>query len=194
MAWAPLAITVGGAILSAVGQYSQGRAARRYGEQVQAAKAFEAAQMEQNAGQEIAASQRQAIEQRRRASLVASRAMAVSAASGAGASDPTIENIISDIAGEGAYRSGIALYQGEERARQLRMGASGALFEGEQAAQYGRQQGRAANIGAFASLASAGGSLYAKYGMGGPKTNPQAGSLDSYELFSGRGMTDPRFG
>lgn len=192
MAWAPLAIMAVGAILGAAGQYQQGRIARKQGEAMQQAKAFEAEQLDENAGQAVAASQRQAMEQRRRASLVASRALALSAASGAGASDPTIENIISDIDGEGEYRAAVALYEGEERARRMRLGADAALFEGDMAAATGRAQGRAATVGALGSLAMAGGSMYAKYGMGGP--NPQAGALDSYELFSGRGMTDPRFG
>lgn len=191
MAWMPIVMAVG-AILGGVSAYSQGRTARRQGEAMQVAKQFEADQMDQNAGQVQAASQRNAMEQRRRASMVASRALAVSAAGGAGASDPTIEKIISDIDGEGEYRAGLAIYEGEERARRMRMGADAAEFEGGVAASGGRAAGRAGTISAVGSLASAAGGLYSKYGMGGP--NPQAGALDQYQLFSGSGMSDPRYG
>lgn len=183
-----------GAILGAAGQYQQGRIARRQGEAIQRSKQFEAEQLVQSAGQEQAAAQRKALEERRRASLVASRALALSAASGAGASDPTVEQIISEIDGEGEYRAAVALYGGEERARRLRMGADAAIWEGENAAALGRARGRAATVSAIGSLAASGGGMYAKYGMGGPTTNPSAGTFDSYELFSGKGMTDPRFG
>lgn len=192
MAWAPLAIMAAGAILGAAGQYQQGRAARRQGEQLQIAKGYEAQQLEINAGQAQAAAQRKSMEERRRASLVASRAQAVAAASGAGVSDPTVENILEDIAGEGEYRAGLAAFEGEESARRMRMGADAARYEGATAAERGRAAGRAANLSAVGTLATAAGGLYGKYGMGGP--NPNAGALDQYELFSGKGMTDPRFG
>lgn len=192
MAWAAIAVTVASALLQAKGQRDAAKASQQQAAQVQAAKNFEAAQMEQSAVQEVAAAQRRALEERRRATLVASRAQAVAAASGAGASDTTVENIISDIAGEGEYRAGLAIYQGEESARRLRMGAQGARMEGSSIAQFGESRARAYNTAALGSLAGGAASLYTKYGMGGPQ---RSSALDG-SIYDSRftDMSDPRFG
>lgn len=99
------AMMLGGAALSAggtiMGSKAEARELRR-----------EAAQLEVNAGQERAMGQRRAIEEKRQARLVQSRAQAVAAASGGGASDPTVINAIADLAGEGEYRSLTSLYEG----------------------------------------------------------------------------------
>lgn len=79
----------------------------------------EAAQLEYNAGQQRAASQRQAIDERRDADIAGSRALALAAASGGGADDPTVVNNIARISGEGEYRALTALYNGEVDARQM---------------------------------------------------------------------------
>ena len=76
-----------------------------------------AAQLDVQAGAERAMSQRDAFEQRRQARLLSSRGLAVAAASGAGADDPTVVNALADIEGEGEYRALTALYNGEEQAR-----------------------------------------------------------------------------
>lgn len=121
--------------------------------------------LNEEAGQTEAAAQRAALAQQKVASLVESRAKAVAAASGAGATDPSVINIISRISAEGALRSLTATYEGEERARKLRI-------SGELAAHYGVQQGegydavaQAAGIKTAASAASGAASLYAKYGQ-----------------------------
>lgn len=84
---------------------------------------FEAKQMEVQAGQERAASQRRAREERRQTQLMQSRAQAVSAASGGGAVDPTVVDIIGDIEEDGEYRALNTLWEGEERAGNLMTGA-----------------------------------------------------------------------
>lgn len=163
------AVEGAGSAMRFVGGIGAGRAARRAGERAQATANFEAAQLHQRAGQEVAASQRTALEERRRAELVASRAVAVAAASGGGVSDPTVSDLLADIEGEGAYRAGVELYQGEERARLLNMGADAKTFEGEILKAGGKDRQRAYVTNAFGSLATGGTSLYGKYGMGGPK-------------------------
>ena len=124
------ALFLGGTILSTVGNSSAGKAQQR-------ADNFQAGQMEQQAGQERAASQRAGAEQRRRARLAESRVRALSAASGGGASDPTVTSITGDIAAEGEYRALTALYEGEERARGMEMGAVAKRYEGTTARQAG---------------------------------------------------------
>ena len=73
-----------------------------------------------------------ASEQRRQGRLLSSRALAVAAASGAGAGDPTVENIIGDIGAEGEFRALSEMFIGEERARGLEMEADLRIFEAGQ--------------------------------------------------------------
>lgn len=146
-----------------VGYQQAADSARVSGQRKNVESQFEAEQLEQAAGQSIAASQRDAQEERRRATLTASRALALAAASGGGASDPTIVRLIAGIKGEGSYRSGVALYKGEEQARRLRMGASAKRYEGAVAEESGIQQGAAYDTMATAALLDTGSSLAAKY-------------------------------
>lgn len=153
MAWAPIVATVVSTIFSA-------NAARQEGKQRQQAANYEAAQLEQNAGQQQAAAQREAAEERKRAQLAQSRALALAAASGAGASDPTVVDIIGDLAQEGSYRSMMQLYQGEDNARLLRQQAATKRYGGEIARQAGKTN-------AIASILKGGSSLMSKYSPGG---------------------------
>lgn len=158
---------VAGSILQTGGMLFSALAARQAGEATRKAREFEAEQLRQSAGQAIAASQRESEEQRRRSRLIASRALAVAAASGGGASDVTVQNVIANLDAEGAYRSMVALYQGEEKARQLRMAASGREYEGDLAVHGAKQKAAAYGIGAAATGFKGMGSFYVKYGRGG---------------------------
>ena len=119
-------LLIGGTVLGAVGGIQQGRAQNRLAQ-------YKAAQLEQKARQERAVSQRKAIDVRRRARTAESRTLALAAASGGGASDPTVMNLMAGIAGEGEFAAQTAVYEGEERARGAEMGAEGARIEGSQA-------------------------------------------------------------
>lgn len=125
------------------------------------AASYTADSLDVSGGQAVAASQRTAQEEERRAKLLQSRAQAVAAASGAGASDPTVVDIISQIAGQGAYRSQIALYDGLEQQRLLRAKADAARYQGKSARV-------ASEIGA---ITSAGKTFFDKYGGGGPSAS-----------------------
>lgn len=115
-----------GSVVQAGGTIAAGNAARREGN-------FRARQLEQAAGQERATSQRAAIEETRKADLAISRAQALGAASGAGAADVGMTNIIKGIAGQGEYNALTALFEGEERARGLKLQADTARLQGKQA-------------------------------------------------------------
>ena len=117
---------------------------------------FEALQMDQAADAERAVSQRQAQEERKRSKYLQSRATSLAAASGAGASDPTIENIVAGLDSEGEYRALTALYNGEQQAQGLELGSKVRRIEGKNARQSGRY--RAGN-----TLMSSGSSLYDRY-------------------------------
>lgn len=160
-------------IATAVTAYS----AIRQGTEANASAQNEALQLEAQANSERASSQRAYLEEQRQARYVGSRARAVAAASGAGVSDPTVENIFSGIEAEGEYRALARLYQGDVTAQGLEYGA-----------QVRRREGRAAKSAGYLSAASTvmsgAASLYGKYGAGGPKTrapNPGRGGSFSYE-------------
>ena len=170
MGWFPVAAQAAGSLLQFSGAQKQASAAEYAGAQQQQAANFQAAQMTQQAGQEQAAAQRAAIDQRRQATLIASRAVAVAGASGGGVSDPTVQNIIADIHGEGAYRAALKLYQGEDAARQLRMGASAKTYEGQLARENARSMADAYRLKAWGGLAGSGATLFTKYGGGGSKS------------------------
>ena len=114
---------------------AQAAARGQLAEQQRAAAEFEADQLETNAVQSVAASQRRALEERRLATRVASRALALAAASGAGASDPTVINMIAATSGEGAYRAAVSMWEGEDKARRMRDEAKVARYTGESRAR-----------------------------------------------------------
>lgn len=164
------AVTLGDAamaastLISGAGLIGQAGAQRAAGQNAARTAQFQsqlantqAAAMEQQAGQERAASQRAAIAQRKQGNLVSSRARAVAGASGGGALDPTVLDIMSGIQSEVDYRTNLALYEGEERAKGLEYGAvlkrSGAAGD-VQAGQVAQQASRSS---ANRSLLAAGG-------------------------------------
>lgn len=163
-----------GTAFDVMGQLQSGRMARIAGERQQVAAEFSAWAREHQAGQVIAIAQRQAMEEQRQGEMQASRALAVAAASGGGVSDPTIMNLLANIKGEAVYRANVALYEGEARARQLRLEALAGRATGAEEVVEGLRQERAYQTSSVGSLIKGGASLYAKYGRGGP----DAGSGD----------------
>jgi hypothetical protein len=146
---------------------------------------FEAQQLRVNAGQDEAAGQIAAREQQRQARLVQSRAIAVAAAGGGSVADPTVVNLLARNAGEGVYRAGLALYQGNERARVLRMQATSKDLEagadiagGEAAAQGYILRGKAEATRGYANMLGSASTLFGKYGFGGPSGGAPASALD----------------
>lgn len=99
---------------------------------------FEAAQMERNAKNVEAESQREAIRAKREARYIASRAKAVAAASGGGADDPTVVDLMSGIEAEGELNALNALYSGTTKAKTYRGQAAQTRISGRQARQAGK--------------------------------------------------------
>ena len=123
-------------------QQAAGRAAQQAALARQQALEHQARQARQNAGQERAASQRAAVEQRRQGRFLSSKALARAAASGAGTGG-NVENILGDIGAEGEFRALNELFIGEERARGLEFQADLKVFEGNQEARAGEIARRA---------------------------------------------------
>lgn len=149
MAGAAAGLEAAGAIFNAASYYQQGKISRMLGK-------YQRRENYRAAKDVIASGQRVMLEERRNAQLLASRALAVAGASGGGVDDPTVEKIISDIEGEGAYREASAMYEAEAQARKLRQ-------EGDLAAWEGNVKQRQANLGALGSLVGGGGSAYGEW-------------------------------
>jgi hypothetical protein len=160
---AATAVQVAGTIISAQAQANQ---ARMEGKSQQQIAEFQARQMQTRAGQERAVSQMQAVEERRRARLARSKALAIAGASGGGTGG-TVNDILSDLTAEGELNAQAALYEGEEAARGLEMQAAGTRAEGKYANAASRYASR--NIKNASYLSAAGttmqgaASFYSKY-------------------------------
>jgi hypothetical protein len=184
---APFNLNAVGGSLDAFGQAAGGVSHVMFGIQARQAAQFEAAQMRQNANTAEAASQRTASDIDRQTQFVTSRALAVAAGSGGGASDPTVVNLIARDAGEGAYQKQLALYGGRDRARLDNEQADAKTFEGKSTFDNSLQVGAAAYGGAAANLLKSqakGASLFQRFGGGGPQVG--AGGDDS---MGGGGMS-----
>ncbi len=171
--------------LGLVGGLSKAFATVQYGNEAAAAAKFRADQLRQQGGQAEASAERAAFFENRNTEYVMSDALAKAAASGGGASDPTIINLMAKMAQEGAYRQQVALYQGDEKDRSLNLEADATMYEGA-------QRKRAGELAGIAGLFQVG----AQYVRGEALTlKRQAGNLlasnqtDSslYQRFSGDG-------
>lgn len=98
----------------------------------QAAKT-ESAQMLQKGDQEVALAQQEASAKRREATLANSRNLAVAAGSGAGASDPTVIQVMADVENQGVFNSLTEMYKGFSRRDDLIAGARARRTEGKNA-------------------------------------------------------------
>ena len=163
MSGAVTAIAVAGTALSAYSQIQQGAAAKAQGQALQQQANFEADQRDTLAGQERATAQRRAIEESRQKRLVQSSAVAHSAASGAGVLDGSVVIVLGDLEEVGQHNSALALYQGEERARDLEAGAAINRFEGEQASIAGSNARRSGLIRAGSTALSGATSAYDRF-------------------------------
>lgn len=166
MTWPIIGAQVLATVLKAGGEVVSGNAALTRGERSNAMDVWQAQQLEQNAGQAVAAGQAAAANQRIDTGYIVSQALARAAASGGGASDPTVINNIARIAQQGKYRENVAMYQGEERARAMGIQAQGKRYEGQLAASDAK---KARNAGYFSGLNTvlAGATTMAKkYGWG----------------------------
>lgn len=187
-AWiVPLAISAVGMIQQSGAAYKAGKAAAQTGADQKEAKYFEAAQLDRLAGQELATSQRVALDEKRKGEVMASRALALSAASGGSATDPTVITLVSGIAGETAYKQAVAIYEGKARARNLRLSAGAARMEGETAEKTGQQISAGYRYAGQAAAINTSATLFSRFyprAMGEPKPSPTArGSGDTNLIY-----------
>jgi hypothetical protein len=135
-------------------------------------------------GQAMAAGTVAAQNMQRRTKLLQSRAQAVAAASGAGASDPTVTDIVANIAGEGAYRSMLDLYDGAEQQRAMNTKADALRYQGKSAVTAGYL-----NAASSWANSSFGKTFFEKYANGGANPTPAtsgSGAWDNTDYGSGQ--------
>lgn len=108
------ALALVGSLVSAVGTIGAGVAEKKNDN-------FQAAQLDQQADEQKASSQREAAQAKDQATLANSRVQALSAASGGGAGSdaPTIVKLMGDIGGQGQYNADSQIYTGYSRASGL---------------------------------------------------------------------------
>ncbi len=187
IAFAFKAFSVASTALQVTNTLQAGKAAQEAALARQAALEHQAKQARQNAGQERAASQRASKEQRRQAQLVESRALAVAAASGAGAADPTVENILGGIGAEGEFRALSELFIGEERARGLEFQADIKVFEGNQERRAGDIARRLSRTKAAGQVFGGGAKLLKSF-KDEDEDEPKKRRTPKTTLSSGRGL------
>lgn len=116
-----------------------------------------AGELSQEAGQSVAAGIQGAIQDRRRATYVASSARARTAAGGMTTTGTSAIANVGEIRGQGEYNALTALYQGADRASELNFKAAGMRQSGSNAVTAGW-------ISGISSVLSGGTSFYDKYG------------------------------
>lgn len=123
-------LQIGSTILKAGSQQADIYSSLLVAKRRQALGEYEAQQLEQEAEQARGVGMRGAADEALKTEYMNSTALARAAASGAGSSDPTVMNVISRTAGEGAYRSALAMYEGESQARLDVQMAAAKRYEG----------------------------------------------------------------
>jgi hypothetical protein len=156
-----------GTAMSAVGSIMSGNAAAAAGKSQQIAENYQATELRQQAGQDRAVSQVAAINANRTTAFTMSRERALAAASGGGASDPTIIRNEAGIQAQGSYNALTALATGEERARGQETQANAAQYQGAEYAARGQGEQTAGYIKGISTALTGAGSLYDKYGPKG---------------------------
>lgn len=155
--------TVAGGALSAAGTLMGGSAAVDAGQRAQRAQYFKAAQEDQAAQESRAAAQRGSLEKAHETTLLQSKLQANAAASGGGASDPTVLDLAGGIAGRGEYESLMEMYKGENRARGIEDQAIGSRLAGDSALAEGEAKQNASYLSAAGTIIGTGGSAYRTY-------------------------------
>ena len=138
-------LSLGGTVLSGIGQISAANSQA-------AALEYQAETDRIQAQQEKAAAEREAMEERRQGRLLISRARAAGGASGGGMDF----DILGDLASETEYRSLMALWGGEERARGRRESANARMMEAKSVRTAGK-------IGGFGTILTGGARWFNDY-------------------------------
>jgi hypothetical protein len=153
-----------GSAISAASSLAGGSYAQEVAQMKQQAMNYQAAQLRENAGGEIAAAQRQAFDVNQKTNMLRSSAVANAAASGVDAAAGSAMTNQSAIAQRGMYVSGMDLWNGENRATGLLNQAKGLEYTGTMDALAGEEARRASYLSALGTIAGGGASMLRMYG------------------------------
>ncbi len=157
-----------GAVVSAAGTIAAGKAQKE-------AAYFEATQLEFKGQEARAAEQRKGLEAKREAEAVLSKQQSLAAASGLGATDPTIAYLEGDTAERARYIRGMFDYSGAEQRAGLYAQAKGRRMTGDAALA-------GARASAAGTILSGFGGMFENYGGGGysSSSGSSGGSYHGY--------------
>ena len=152
----PLSLQVSSTLLNAGAQSAKADAMRTVAARRKKALEFEAKQQEIAAAESSGVGMRAAQDEILKARMVNSTALARAAASGAGASDPTVMAILARTAGEGSYRAATAMYEGEAQARLDRMRAAALRYQADVGVADAKDAAGLTEMGVASTLLSGG--------------------------------------
>lgn len=160
---ASMAASAVGGGLSAASTIAGGNYAAQAGQIQKTASYSKAKQLEENAGQAIASSQRQMFDtqQRTRLAMSTARARGASAGVDVGVGSPAANQ--GELAGRGSYQALMDLFSGQSTATGLDNQANVARYEGDAAASEGEEKQTASYLAAAGTLAGTAGSMAKTY-------------------------------
>lgn len=145
-----------GTVVSVVGTIASFAAAQAQADATQEAANYKAMMERRRANEERAAASRRAADRRQERDIAQSALQARAAASGGGASDPTIIKLGQGIETEGTYQALVERYIGEVRGQNLETQANLTEFEGRAKANALRAKG---TIGLLSDIPGIAGNL-----------------------------------
>lgn len=159
-----MGLTAVGGGLAAASTLAGGNFAKTAGQMQQNAANFQAAQLDQNAGQAIASSQRTMLDtqEKTRLAMSASRARAGVSGVDAGVGSPA-ENE-GELAQRGSYHALMDIFNGKSAATGIENQAAGARYTGTLDEMGGEEAQSASELAAAGTLAGSAGSMASRYG------------------------------
>ena len=162
-ATAMAATAVGGAI-SASSTLAGGNYAAQAGKMQAAGAEYQAEQLDSNATQAIASSQRQMLDTNLKTSLAESSSTANAAANGVNAGTGSAATNVGNLAARGKYQAAMDLFNGESTATGFRNQAQGVRYTGQMEEIGGQEQQSASKLAALGTLAGSVGTGLGQYG------------------------------
>jgi hypothetical protein len=161
---ASMAATAVGGAVTAAGTLAAGNYAKTAGEMQNQAKIYEAKQLEENAADEIASSQRRMLDTQERARLAISTSTARAGASGVDTGVGSPAENVGELAARGSYHAAMDLWQGTSNATGLLNRSQGARYSGTLDEMGGDEAQSASELAAIGTLAGSAGSMAKTYG------------------------------
>lgn len=162
-----------GAVASANAQKAQATAAQQQAD-------MEAKWTERRAQETTAAAQREAMNQRRQASMLQSRLIAAAGASGSRADDPTVMDLWGDIDKEATYNAGNIRAAAAQEASGLKFGADLGKYSADANARIAKRGANATLLGGMLGAAGSAAGGFGQYRMAARYGQPSTSGTYRY--------------